>query len=119
MVTKAKSKTGLRASSNRTSSATLSFTPSSARKVRELTNRASHQINQLRLLTPLFTRTERLLVPAGIKRMRDPSKIPAAQQEAGALLHVLNHELQLFIDRLTDTIAVLQVHVEEASDAST
>jgi hypothetical protein len=121
MATKAKSSKGvltpyLRASTSAAS--TLTFAPASARKVRELTKRASHQVKQLHLLMPLYQRTERILVPAGLKRMRDTSGIPPAQKDAGALLHALNHELQISINKLTDMVAVLQAHVEEAEEAN-
>ena len=119
MATKSKSSKGLRTPNNRASaSSTLAFTPYSGRKVRELAKRASHQIKQLHLLMPVYQRTERILVPAGLKRMRDTSGISAAQIEAGALLFSVNHEMQMLINKLTDTVAVLQAHVEEAGEAN-
>lgn len=115
MVTKAKSPIDVRAPQRRSTS--LTFSANSSRRVRDLTKRASTQIGQLRRLIPLYQRTERILMPAGLHRMRDTAGIPVAQQqEACALLYAANHELRLFIDRLTDTLAALQAQVEEAME---
>jgi hypothetical protein len=114
MVTKAKkSPMDLRAPRKR--SVSLTFSHDTSHRVRVLTQRASTQIGQLRQLMPLYQRTERILMPEGLKRMRDTSGIPAAQLEAGAMLYALNHELVLFMNGLTDTVAALQAYVEDAS----
>jgi hypothetical protein len=114
MVTKAKLPLEAEARKPRRRSASLTFNPNSSRRVRDLTKRASAQISQLRRLLPLYQRTERILLPAGLKRIPDSTGRLSPQVEAGTLLYTLNHELVQFMDRLTDTIAALNAHVDEA-----
>ena len=114
MVTNANFPTGLR--KPRSSAASLTFSANSSRRVRDLTKRASTQMRQLRMLLPLYQRTERILMPAGLKRLHGTSSIPVAQQEAGTLLYTLNHELVQLMNKLTDTLAALQAHVDEATE---
>lgn len=97
------------------SRAVIKLSPNASRRMRVLTHRASTQIGQLHLLVPLYLRTERILAPEGLKRMRDTSGIPVAQKEAGALLYALNHELVLFISQLADTLAALQAEVADTA----
>lgn len=85
----------------------------SRRKLLELSSRASQQVTQLARLIPVYVTTETLVVSKVSRHQSDDST--PLRQDAGAVLRALNREMQALTTRLTDTLAVLNAHVEEAA----
>jgi hypothetical protein len=86
----------------------------SRRKLLELSSRASHQVTLLARLIPVYVTTETLVVPKGSRHLRDD--IAPSRKDVGVVLRGLNKEMQALINKLADTLAVLQVHVAEAAE---
>lgn len=85
----------------------------SRRKLLELSSRATLQVTQLARLIPVYVTTETLVAPKGARHQSDDST--SSRQDARAVLRALNREMQALTTRLTDTLAVLNAHVEEAA----